>query len=120
MNYKLGQSYLLPVKEVITENKRTFYKVEANGKEHNILLFDFQKDDEKPEDIACIVKELREGEPLFVQDTQPLLMRLYKENEVYPFWVKTDCSHLPNPYYEIADWHHFTFKLPAIGIDKLY
>ena len=78
MNYKLGQSYLLPVKEVITENKRTFYKVEANGKEHNILLFDFQKDDEKPEDIACIVKELREGEPLFVQDTQPLLMRLYK------------------------------------------
>ena len=46
MNYKLGQSYLLPVKEVITENKRTFYKVEANGKEHNILLFDFQKDDE--------------------------------------------------------------------------
>lgn len=120
MNYKLGQSYLLPVKEVITENKKTFYKVEANGKEHNILLFDFQKDDEKPEDIACIVKELREGEPLFVQDTQPLLMRLYKENEVYPFWVKTDCSHLPNPYYEIADWHHFTFKLPAIGIDKLY
>ena len=120
MNYKLGQSYLLPVKEVITENKRTFYKVEANGKEHNILLFDFQKDDEKPEDIACIVKELREGEPLFVQDTQPLLMRLYKENEVYPFWVKTDCSHLPNPYYEIADWHHFTFKLPAIGLDKLY
>lgn len=120
MVYKLGQSYLLPVKEVITENKRTFYKVEANGKEHNILLFDFQKDDEKPEEIACIVKELREGEPLFVQDTQPLLMRLYKENEVYPFWVKTDCSHLPNPYYEIADWHHFTFKLPAFGIDKLY
>ena len=45
MEYKIGQSYLLPVKEVITENKRTFYKVEANGKEHNILLFDFQKDD---------------------------------------------------------------------------
>lgn len=120
MEYKIGQSYLLPVKEVITENKRTFYKVEANGKEHNILLFDFQKDDEKPEKIACLVKELREGEPLFVQDTQPLLMRLYKEKEVYPFWVKADCSHLPKPYYEISDWHSFTFKLPAIGIDKLY
>lgn len=32
MEYKLGQSYLLPVKEVISENKRTFYKVEAQGK----------------------------------------------------------------------------------------
>lgn len=120
MEYKLGQSYLLPVKEVISENKRTFYKVEAQGKEHNILLFDFQKDDEKPEKIACIVKELRNGEPLFVQDTQPLLMRLYKEKEVYPFWVKADYTHLPNPHYEIADWHNFTFKLPATGADKLY
>lgn len=37
MNYKLGQSYLLPVKEVITENKRTFYKVEANNNRDNTL-----------------------------------------------------------------------------------
>lgn len=119
MKYKLGQSYLLPVKEVINENKRVFYKVEANGKEYNILLFDFQKEDEKPDNIACIVKEIREGEPLFVQDTQPLLLKLYKENESYPFWVKKDCSYLPNPYYEISDWNNFTFKLPAIGLEKL-
>ena len=46
--------------------------------------------------------------------------RLYKEKEIYPFWVKTDCAHLPNPYYEISDWYNFTFKLTALGIDKLY
>ena len=55
MVYKLGQSYLLPVKEVITENKRTFYKVEANGKEHNILLFDFANVGNKPEN-CCVVE----------------------------------------------------------------
>lgn len=59
MNYKLGQSYLLPVKEVITENKRTFYKVEANGKEHNILLFDFQKDDEKVPAVLTMISIMR-------------------------------------------------------------
>ena len=119
MEYILGQSYLLPVREVITENKRKFYKVEANGKEYNILLFDFQKDDEKPEEVACIVKGIHNGEPMFVQDTKPLLLRLYKEKVVYPFWVKADCTNLPSPYYEISDLYNFTFKLPAMGADKL-
>lgn len=119
MKYNLGESYLLPVKEVISENKRTFYKVEANETEYNILLFDFQKDDDKPESIACIVKDLRNGEPVFVQDTRPLLARLYKQNLIYPFWVRTDYTNQPNPYYEISDLYNFNFKLPALGIDKL-
>lgn len=118
--YILGKTYLLPVTEVIHENRRSFYKVLANGQEHSILLFPFQRDDERPSQISCLVKDIRDGEPVFVQDTQPLLMRLYHEGETYPFWVKQDRTQFSIPYYEISDWNSFTFKLPAAKGEKLH
>jgi hypothetical protein len=111
MMFKEGNYYELPVKDVITENRKAYYVVTADGKEYAIPIFDFQKVDAKPDSIVCYVKEVTHQTPVFIQDTRPLLRRLYQKDKVYPFWVRANYTHTPNPYYEITDWNNFNFKL---------
>lgn len=117
--YIQGKSYLLPVKEVISENKKVYYVVIAAGREYALPLYDFQKEDDRPEKISCLVKEVRNGQPVFVQDTLPLIARLYKEGETYSFWVKADLTLQPGGYYEVADRYGFVFRIPSNGSERL-
>lgn len=115
-----GKIYDLPLKEIRTENRRSFYIVEAEGKEYAIGQFEFQKRDPRPEKISCLVKDIHEGVPDIVQNFGPLLQRFYQEGEIYSFWVKRDVTYIPNGYYEVADWNGFSFRLQLYGKSKLF
>ncbi len=117
---KKGSTLLLPVKEIKTENKRSYYIVTHGEKEYAISMFEFQKADPKPEMLTCIVKEMNGENPVFIQDLTPLYSRFYIEGNTYSFWVKRDCTDLANGYYELADWNGFYFKLQRYGDAHLY
>lgn len=106
-----GRSYILPVKEKKVENKRGYYVVEAEGQEYAIRLFEFQLQEPTPESLTCMVKDIHEGVPTFIQDFGPLLQRFYKEGETYPFLVRNDYTDVIPPYYEVADGNGFRFRL---------
>ena len=117
---KKGSIRQLPVKEIRTENKRSYYIVIYGEKEYAISMFEFQKADPKPELLTCIVKEMNGQNPVFIQDLSPLYSRFYIEGNTYSFWVKRDCTDLANGYYELADWNGFYFKLQRYGDARLY
>lgn len=117
---KKGEVLLLPVKEIRLENKKSFFIVMHEDKEHPILMFDFQKDDERTDRLQCVVKEIRDGQPVFVQDFSLLYPRFYSEGEVYTFLVRKDMTHMAGGYYEVSDWHGFVFRLIYFGNASLY
>lgn len=117
---KKGSMLRLPVKEIRTENKRSYYIVNFGEKEYAISMFEFQKADPKPELLTCVVKEMNGTSPVFIQDLSPLYSRFYIEGNTYSFWVKRDCTGLANGYYELADWNGFYFKLQRYGDARLY
>ena len=116
---KKGTIIDLPVKEIRKADRRSFYVVELCGKEHAIGMFPFQKDDPQPDKIQCMIKDIHEGEPIVIQNFAPLLEKLYTEGKTYPFWVRRDCTQVPNGYYEVADWNGFCFRLMFYGNAKL-
>ena len=59
---KKGDVLLLPIKEIRQENKKSFFIVSHEGREHAILMFDFQKNDPRTEKLQCVVKEIREDQ----------------------------------------------------------
>ncbi|OUP09630.1 hypothetical protein B5F34_06140 [Mediterranea sp. An20] len=117
--FKKDEIYLLPVKEIRTENTRSFYIVEADGMEYAIPLFAFQKNDPTPEQLSCLVKDVHDDMPVFTQDFAPIISRFYEEAKVYPFWVRNDFTQIPNGYYEVADWNGLFFRLQYYGRAKL-
>lgn len=117
--FKKDEIYLLPVKEIRTENTRSFYIVEADGMEYAIPLFAFQKNAPTPEQLSCLVKDVHDDMPVFTQDFAPIISRFYEEAKVYPFWVRNDFTQIPNGYYEVADWNGLFFRLQYYGRAKL-
>ena len=45
---KKGDVLLLPIKEIRQENKKSFFIVSHEGREHAIMMFEFQKNDPAP------------------------------------------------------------------------
>ena len=117
---KKGDILLLPVKEIRQENKKSYFIVVHEDREHPILMFDFPKNDERTDRLQCVVKEIRESQPVFVQDFSLLYPRFYTEGEVYTFLVRRDMTHMAGGYYEVSDWHGFVFRLIYFGNVTLY
>lgn len=106
-----GEKLRLPVKEIRIENKRTFCIVIYEEKEYPVVMFEFQKEDPKPDEMTCVVKSVTNGVPYFIQDFSLLYRRFYTEGNIYSFQVRRDYSGLAVGYYELADWHGFVFRL---------
>ena len=110
----------LPLKEIRTENKKSYYIVTHEGREHAVVMFEFQKDDPVTDKLRCIVKEFRNEIPVFVQDFSVLYRRFYTEGAEYPFTVRRDFTQLAMSYYEVFDTHGFMFRLMFYGDKHLY
>ena len=109
----------LPVKEIRTENKKSYFIVTYRGREHAIYMFDFQKEDPRTDTMKCVVKNVTDGVPVFVQDFAVLYRRFYTEGSVYTFMVRRDYTNLAMSYYEVADIHGLNFRLMLHGGKKL-
>lgn len=115
-----GTPLRLPVKEIRVENKRSYYIVLHEGREYAITMFEFQKDEPKPDMMDCIVKQSGPSGTVFIQDFSQLYKRFYTEGGVYPFRVRRDCTAAAGAYYEVADWNGFVFRLFHYGSAHLY
>ena len=118
-NLRKGTVLELPIKEIRTENKKSYFIVTYKNREHAIIMFEFQKDDPKTDTMRCVVKEVKDGVPVFVQDFSILYRRFYTEGSVYPFTVRRDYTELAGGYYEVADLHGFLFRLMFHGGKRL-
>ena len=74
-------------------------------------MFEFQKEEPKPDEMTCVVKSIVDETPYFIQDFSLLYRRFYTEGNIYTFQVRRDYSRLAVGYYEVADWHGFVFRL---------
>lgn len=117
---KKGDVLLLPIKEIRQENKKSFFIVSHKGREHAIMMFEFQKNDPRTDRLQCVVKEISDGQPVFVQDFSLLYPRFYTEGQTYQFLVRRDMTHMAGGYYEVSDWHGFAFRLIYYGNNTLY
>ena len=115
-----GSVLELPIKEIRTENKKSYFIVMHEGREHAIIMFEFQKDDPRTDTMRCVVKDVIDGVPVFIQDFSFLYKRFYTEGTVYPFWIRRDYTNLAMSYYEVADFHGFIFRLMLYGGKKLH
>lgn len=114
-----GTVLQLPIKEIRTENKKSYFIVTYMGREHAIYMFDFQKEDPRTDTMRCVVKDMVDGIPVFIQDFAILYRRFYTEGSVYSFLVRRDYTNLAMSYYEVADMHGFNFRLVFHGGKKL-
>ena len=80
----------LPIKEIRTENKKSYFIVTHEGREHAIIMFDFQKDDPRTDTMRCMVKDVIDGVPVFIQDFSILYRRFYTQGTIYSFMVRRD------------------------------
>lgn len=118
-NLKKGTVIELPIKEIRTENKKSYFIVTYQNREHAIIMFEFQKEDPKTDTMRCVVKEMKDDVPVFVQDFSLLYRRFYSEGNIYPFTVRRDYTELAGGYYEVADMHGFIFRLILYAGKKL-
>ena len=65
-----GTVLQLPVKEIRTENKKSYFIVTYMGREHAIYMFDFQKEDPRTDTMRCVVKDMVDGIPVFIQQSR--------------------------------------------------
>ena len=77
-NLKKGTVIELPIKEIRTENKKSYFIVTYQNREHAIIMFEFQKEDPKTDTMRCVVKEVKDDVPVFVQDFSLLYRRFYE------------------------------------------
>lgn len=84
----IGIKKELKVKELKKDFKNWYYVVDYEGQEHKVKLFDFQKTQETPEHVACLVKTNPDGTPSLTQDLVPLIASRYKVGETYSLNVK--------------------------------
>ena len=119
-NFRVNEFYDLPVKEIRREYHRTYYVVEADGKEYAIGLYPCQIDDPRPESLRCLVRSVENGEPQFVQDIAPLLFRYYEVDKSYPFTVIRDETRLTPSRYVVMDRNGLQFWLCDYRHKKLF
>ena len=108
--FKKDEIYLLPVKEIRTENTRSFYIVEADGMEYAIPLFAFQKNDPTPEQLSSL--------ELVHWDTRGSLVSMVVRGEEEAIletlrqWNPLFCESLPLTLEEV-----FISEMEAAGYD---
>lgn len=103
--------YDLPVKTVRVKDYKSYYIVEAAGREYPIRQFKYQKKEPIPEVVSCLLKYI-DGEYLvFTQNIIPSIQKFYKEGETYTFWVRKDLNDAFEGCYEVADWNGLYFRL---------
>lgn len=103
--------YDLPVKAVRVKDYKSYYIVEAAGREYPIRQFKYQKKEPTPEFISCLLKDI-DGECLvFSQNIVPSIQKFYKEGEIHTFWVRKDLNDTFEGCYEVADWNGLYFRL---------
>lgn len=71
----------------------------------------FQRKEQKtPENLDCIVKEIKNGVPVIGQDLSPIIALFYKKGEEYSFKVKDDQT-VNGGYYTVEDDRGLYFRL---------
>jgi len=119
-NLKKGDVLRLPLKEIRTENKKSYYIVVYQDREYAISMFEFQKSDPKQDMMTCIVKEVNGNNPVFIQDFSIIYRRFYTEGGIYTFLVRRDYTNLASGYYEVSDWNGLVFRLSQYGNSRFY
>ncbi len=106
--------YTLPVNQ--SECSKDFYVVYAKDAYGECLKFKIprlkfqRKETDLPQQLDCIVKDIKNGIPVIGQDIAPIIARFYKTGEEYQFRVKDDLT-AKNGYYEVEDDRGLYFRL---------
>ena len=117
---KKGDVLRLPLKEITTENKKSYFIVVYEDREYAISMFEFQKSEPKQDRMTCIVKEVNSGRPVFIQEFSIIYKRFYTEGCIYTFLVRRDCTNLATSYYDVSVWNGLVFRLMNYGTTRLY
>ncbi len=99
----------LKVKSIKKDYKKWFYVVEYNGQEHELKMFDFQKDESQPEIIACLVEREINGQTVVKQDLAPLIAKRYPVGKTAKFILRRNDSR--NGQYDAISEESFKFYL---------
>ena len=76
----------LHIKTIKKEYRTWFYTVEHNGIEHDIRMFDFQKEEKRDSDnLQCLIERLPNGTEIIKQDQAPLIAKRYEVGKIYKF-----------------------------------
>ncbi len=119
MNFEKGQKYEFKVLASHRVGTTLYYTIEANGMEHSVKAYEFQKR-QAPTTISCICKGVNEyGKPAFMQDIASLISQLYKVGDVADFRIKTQPGGTRD-FYEVTDENDFCFRLVGYGNEKYY
>lgn len=106
--------YNLPVDQ--SKSNKDCYVVYAFDDEDNrhdfkIPKLKFQrKEQEDPENLDCIVKEIKNGIPVIGQDLSPIIARFYQKGVEYTFKVKDDQT-VNGGFYTVEDDRGLYFRL---------
>lgn len=84
----IGAKQELKVKELKKDFKNWYYVVDYDGQEYKVKLFDFQKTQETPSSVTCMLKTNPDGTQSLTQDLVPLIASRYKVGETYSLNVK--------------------------------
>lgn len=119
-----GKTIELAVIERKTVNSKQCYIVETpDERRQAISLFRFQFEEEVPEKLRCIVKDINNisGELTLEQDFGPILRRFYETGKEYPFVVIREYqSSKKKKTFALSDKYGFVFNLHEKADTKLY
>lgn len=100
----------LHIKTIKKEYRTWFYTVEHNGIEHDIRMFDFQKEEKRDSDnLQCLIERLPNGTEIIKQDQAPLIAKRYEVGKIYKFKVRRDAKH--PKLFTVKTQENFTFFL---------
>lgn len=119
-----GKTIELAVIERKTVNSKQCYIVETpDQRRQAISLLRFQFEEEVPEKLRCIVKDINSisGELTLEQDFGPILRRFYETGREYPFVVIREYpSSKKKKTFTLGDNYGFVFNLHENGDTRLY
>lgn len=112
--FSQGEKYVFNVNgfRIIDENT-SILLVENQGFSATVKAFDFQNENNLPENVTCLVSQVLENKIYLQQDRYSIFSKLYKEGKPYEFTVlslendyKTNAQ-----YYLLVDDYGFNHKL---------
>lgn len=97
----------------ILENNSSIITLNYEGIYATVKAFDFQNQDNLPENIKCIVTKIIDNKLYLIQDKIDLYQNIYTENNEYDFEViELDFDPFNNSkYYIVSDKYNFKHKL---------
>lgn len=110
----MEQKVTLKVNGIRRDNSRCYFIVSYKGRDFYVKMFNFQaKANEYEKEIKCLAKEDDNGNISLTQDLVPIVNKLYKVGETYPFQVVG----LQNSNYIVSDTNGLKFWMTEYSSD---